>query len=246
MQTVCLHPAWHVPLADGPPGALIALIVVAIVAFVIYGAYASKKRRQALAAWAASRGLMFRHTKVHNMDSSHPAFACLRQGRDRYAYNIIEGAWGGRAMTGFDYHYVTGSGKNRSSHYFSAVILNSAVPLKPLRIRPENFFDKVGEFFGADDIDFESAQFSRRFYVKSPDKRWAYDVIHARTMEFLLASPTFAMQFDTTCVICYRGGTFKPADFQAACEVAAGVLDLLPEYVIRQQHDLHGTGKGER
>ena len=37
-----------------------------------------------------------------------------------------------------------------------------------------------------DDIDFESDEFSRKFYVQSSDRKFAYDVLHPRMMEFLL------------------------------------------------------------
>ncbi|MCK4626760.1 MAG: hypothetical protein KAV00_15725, partial [Phycisphaerae bacterium] len=106
---------------------------------------------------------------------------------------------------------------------------------KPLYIRREGFFDKIGQFFGFDDIDFESAEFSRKFYVKSPDKRWAYDVIHTRTMEHLLASANFSIRFDRAHVIAWRSRTNKPADFEAAAELISGILDRLPEYVVRRQ-----------
>jgi len=118
----------------------------------------------------------------------------------------MEGTWSDRHLLAFDYHYETHStdskGHRRTNHHhFSAVILASALPLKPLFIRAEGFFDKLTEFVGFDDIDFESAEFSRKFYVKAKDRRWAYDVIHARTMEFLLSMPRFTIQFDRNNVI---------------------------------------------
>ena len=135
----------------------------------------------------------------------------------------------------FDYHYVTGSGKNRSTHYFSAIILRSDVQLKPLSIRPEGIFDRVTEFFGLDDIDFESAEFSRRFYVKSPDKRWAYDVIHPRTMTFLLSMLHFSIELDRTHVIVWKNRRFDTEAFETAIAIAAGLLDNLPTYLTDKQ-----------
>lgn len=223
----------------------VILVLLLMVALAVYAVYASAKRRKELAAWAAGRNLSFRRENVYDFDSRYPGFSCLCQGHSRYAYNLIEGQWNGRGLLGFDYHYVIGHGKNRHTHVFSAVILQSPVALQPLSIRPENFLDKIGEFFGADDIDFESAEFSRQFFVKAPDKRWAYDVIHPRAMEFLLASPRFSIQFDLTRVICYRDHVFKPADFETACQIVAGLLDRLPEYVLRQQGETSRIKPGE-
>ena len=90
-------------------------------------------------------------------------------------------------------------------------------------------------FFGKEDINFESAEFNRLFFVSSADRRWAYDVLHARTMEFLMASPRFAIQFSSDCVMAWRNSTFNPDDFGAAADVISGILERLPEYVIQQQ-----------
>jgi len=219
----------------GSPIALFVLFGVVFAAIFALALWFAAKRRKDLAAWAQSRGLVFSSAKDSGAEDRYPAFDCLRHGRSRYAYNQISGDWNGRQFHGFDYRYVTGSGKNRQTHTFSAVVLTCAVPLKPLFIRPEGFFDKVTEFFGYDDIDFESAQFSREFYVKSPDKRWAYDVVHQRTMEFLLNMPRFTIKFDRHRVIVYRSRTFKPSEFGTAAELVEGILDRLPEYVVQQQ-----------
>jgi len=222
----------------GNPVFLFVLFGMLAAAGLIYSLHAASQRRKELAAWARSHRLAFEAGKNSSLESRFPNFDCLGRGRSRYGHNLIRGQWKGREFLGFDYHYVTGSGKNRQTHNFSAVVLASEVPLRPLFLRPEGFFDKVGEFFGLDDIDFESAQFSRKFYVKSPDKRWAYDVIHQGTMEFLLAMPSFTIRFDACQVMAWRSRRFKPAEFSAAAEVVAGMLDRLSEYVVRRQTGL--------
>ena len=171
------------------------------------------KRRRALFAWAFVNKLDFSAGRDHRLDSRFPRFDCLREGHNRYGYNVMQGSWRGRPMVGFDYHYETYSrdskGRRTTSHYhFSAVVVTSEVELKPLIVRPEGALDKVAAFFGLDDIDFESAEFSRKFYVKSPDRRWAYDVIHPRTMEFLLAAPRFTIEMVGREVIAYRATRF--------------------------------------
>jgi hypothetical protein len=219
---------------------LILGVVLFIVVAIASGWYFAAKRRKELLAWATARGLTFSPSKDPSMESQFPAFDCLKSGDGRYAFNVSHGKWSNHDIVAFDYHYETHThsskgGRQTHHHYFSAVILSSPVLLKPLSIRPEGFFDKIGEFFGADDIDFESAEFSRKFYVKSPDKKWAYDVIHQRTMEFMLASPQFSLQFSGSAVIAWRGTTFKIPDFEQAAKLIEGILDRLPEYVLKQQ-----------
>jgi hypothetical protein len=221
------------------PFLFFALAAAVIIVFAVLAHQQAKKRRMALAAWAASRGFSFDPTRDSQMDDRYPEFKCLRQGDNRYAYNVMAGNAGGRPVSAFDYHYATHSTDSKGhrtthNHHFSAVIVATGLPLKPLAIRKEGFFDKIGEFLGFDDIDFESTEFSREFYVKSPDRRWAFDVIHQETMEFLLASPRFALELQGSDAIAYRDRTFKPEDFEAALEVIAGVLDRLPEYLVKE------------
>ncbi|MCK4570781.1 hypothetical protein KAT84_02405 [Candidatus Bipolaricaulota bacterium] len=204
-------------------------------ALVIGGLWFGAKRKKELAAWATNAGLAFSPGSDRSYDNRYPAFGCLHRGHTRSAYNIASGSWNGRQLEAFDYRYVTGHGKNRSTHTFSAIILRSGLLLKPLRIRSENAFDKLTEFFGADDIDFESDQFSREFHVKSPDKKWAFDVLHQRTMEFLLSHPKFSIEFDTEHVICWRNRRFDLQTRESAISVVEGILDRLPEYLIREQ-----------
>jgi len=212
-------------------------VLLFLLAFVLIGVgvWFNARRRKELSTWANARGFHFASTRVRHFDDQHSEFRCLQRGHSRYAYNISQGAQGGRSVMAFDYHYATGSGKHRHDYRFSGVLLSSDVALKPLAIRPENVLDKVSEFFGADDIDFESAAFSRRFHVTGPDKRWAYDVIHQRTMEFLLSMPVFSIEFGSRSVLVWRSRRFSSQSFDEAIEVAGGILDRLPDYVLRQQ-----------
>jgi hypothetical protein len=213
--------------------------LAAVAGLAIYQYYRSQQRKQELAALAARYGWLYQPGKDRGMESRFGAFSCLQKGSNRYAYNILEGKYTGRSICGFDYHfetYSTDSKGNRQTHhhYFSAVVLDTQLPLKPLIIRPEGFFDKIGEFFGMDDIDFESDEFSRQFHVTSPDRRWAFDVIHQETMEFLLAAPRFKIELAGPRVIAYRSNCFDPDEFEHALEVSAGIIDRLPNYLLRE------------
>ena len=198
-------------------------------------AWRSAVRKKALTVWADSRGLTLLAGRDTGFDDRYPAFRALRRGSSRYAHHRMEGQWNERRVMAFDYHYVTGSGKNRQVHQFSGVLVESTVPLKPLLVRSENILDRIGEAFGMDDLDFESSEFSRAYHVRSSNRRWAYDVLHARTIEFLLQYPKHNFQFDERHVLIWRDRRFDAASFDQALMIATGVLDRLPDYVLRQQ-----------
>jgi hypothetical protein len=214
-------------------GFIITIAIVVVAAVIAIQMFAASRRRKELAAYARQKGLSFCAEKDRAMKDRYAEFKCLRRGHGQYAVNVMAGELQGLPVNAFDYRYVTGSGKNRRVHRFSALIAKSPVSLKPLLIRREHAFDKLTEFFGLDDIDFESAEFSRRFFVKSPDKRWAYDVIHQRMMEYLLAAPEYSIQFDSESVIAWRSRRFSTSDFDEAYGLIKGILDRLPGYLHR-------------
>ena len=221
----------------------IIIIIVAVIAlsivFAVLKHQKSEGRKKQLAGWAFSKNLNFNTARDSGIDNSYSYFKCLQRGENRYGYNIMEGNIGNRQMRAFDYHYETHNTDSKGQrhtqhHYFSAVVVEANLPLKPLFIRNEHLFDKLAEFVGFDDIDFESTEFSKKFYVKSPDKKWAYDVLPQATMEFMLSAPHFDIEFGGRQVIAYRNNTFKALEFEEALNLVNGILDRLPESLIQE------------
>ena len=175
------------------------VIFIIVVALIIVAAFYSHQqqaaRRTALAQFAADRGWQFDPDNDSSHDSRYSHFSVFAQGHSRYAYNTLRGAatiaeiaW---PMQMGDYHYATTSsnGKTTTTHHhrLSYLIVDTPYLGAPdLFVRSEGFLDSIASFLGFDDIDFESAEFSDRFIVKSSDKRFAYDVLHPRMMEFML------------------------------------------------------------
>lgn len=173
---------------------IIAVAVIGLVA-VVLGHKAAQARREALAALARELGWGFDPSNDTTHDDLYAQFEVFRRGHSRAAYNtlrgdlVIDGRPYAAQMGDFTYKVTTSNGKSSSTttYRFSYLILRLPFPLVPqLLIRPEGVFDKLMGAVGFDDIDFESAEFSRRFFVKSTDKRFAYDVVHPRMMEFLM------------------------------------------------------------
>jgi len=210
-----------------------------IVTGAIFGWLSTKRRREEMVALANRLGWTYQAGNDRMLPTRYAGFKFLERGSDRYAYNVLAGNFHDRAACAFDYHYETHStdskGKRTTHHHHcSVVVLETGLPLKPLSIRPEGFFDRVGEFFGFDDIDFESTEFSRAFHVWSPDRAWAFDVIHQETMEYLLGAPRFSIELLGPRVFVYQASCFSVPEFQSALALAAGVIDRLPRYLLRE------------
>lgn len=222
------------------PGLWIAVVLGFVAAMAILGHVQAQKRRKELEAWAVARGLSFAPGKIRGVDDRFPGFEALRKGENRYAHNVIGGRRDGAEFYAFDYHYETHSHDSKGRrqthhHHFSAVILGAPMPLQPMTIRPEGFFDRVGAFFGYEDINFESAEFSRKFHVSAPERRWAYDVLHARAIEFLLASPVYSIDMEPSHAMAWRTSRFSPVQFGEAAQLVEGLLARIPDYVKQKQ-----------
>jgi hypothetical protein len=227
--------------AVGPIIAILFFIVIASVAIYISHVVA-KQRRNALAALAAELGWSFDPSHDSSHDEQYSHFEIFRRGHSRSAYNTLSGhlAIDDRQypakMGDFTYRVTSGSGKNRSTrtYRFSYLIVHTPFGGVPdLLIRQEGFFDKIAGAFGFDDIDFESAEFSRRFHVKSPDKRFAYDVCHPKMIEFLMQTSPPAIDLEHgRCCISDGMQRWGPAEFKAILAWVQGFFDLWPQHVV--------------
>ena len=229
--------------------ALLPLLILAVIGLFVFFGWLSykqaKARAAAIAAAAARLGWMFHgDIKDHDFDDRHPQFECFRRGHSRYAHNRLSGRI--RALDtelpaeAGDYHYqiTSGSGKNRSTRTYRFSYAMIALPfgarLPSLRVRSENFFDKLAGAIGFEDIDFESAEFSRRHHVSSSDRRFAHALIDPRMIEFLLGvhPPLFELGSGVLLVVSGEAKRrWEPAEFEAALHWAREFLARWPAHL---------------
>jgi hypothetical protein len=222
---------------------VVGVVVVGAIVLIAYAHFEAKKRREALAALAAELGFSFDPDHDVSHDEQYAQFEVFRRGHDRSAYNTMTGAIeiDGRAfpcrMGDFTYKVTSGSGKNRrtTTYRLSYLICHLPFPGVPaLLIRRESMMDKLAGVFGFDDIDFESSEFSRRFHVKSPDKRFAYDVVTPKMMEFLMSSspPVIDVEHGACCV---ADGTrrWAPVEFKTRMAWVTAFFDLWPDHLTK-------------
>jgi len=223
------------------PATLIVIAIAVMLLFAFLNYLAAKKRREEMAELARSLGFRFDPGPDHGHDERYGHFEVFRRGHARVALNTLKGKISaeGRAYHAvagdFRYKVTSGSGKNRrtQTYRFSYIILELPYDPPDLLIRPEGLFDKLAGVLGFDDIDFESAEFSKRFYVKSTDKKFAYDVIHPRMMEFLLRDMPAAIDIEHGR-LCFTDGRrrWEPAQFRRRFDYLTKFLALWPEHVM--------------
>jgi hypothetical protein len=226
------------------PILIIPLMLLAVAAAIYFGWQSQQKRRDEMQQLARQLGLSFDPSSDASHDEKYAQFEIFRRGHSRAASNTLEGSIdvSGRAwpirMGDFTYKVTTSTGKSTqtTTYRFSYVIVHLPWRSVPdLLIRREGVFDKLAGAFGIDDIDFESAEFSRKFHVKSPDKRFAYDVCHPRMMEFLMQSVAPCVDIEQGCC-CLSDGTrrWTTDEFRAMLRWSREFFSRWPEHLTSQ------------
>ena len=220
------------------PAFLIVLFLVVAGAIAYLSHLQKKRREEAFRALATRLGCRFYATDPFGLSGRYEGyFPTLQQGSRRYAYNVIDGALDGRRMHLFDHHhetYSTNSKGHRQTHHHhrTFLCLEHDADLGRMEIRPEHFFDKISGFFGFDDIDFESQEFSRKYHVKAEDRKLAYDVFHPKMIEFFLGLGDFKVTTAHSLALFRRGsGTMSIELIERTMLDADGFLDRLPRYL---------------
>ena len=237
-----MHPLWIILIIIGAIGLVLALVKLAKVA-----AERERQRLAALADWAGLNGFHFAKDDPLNLDARFNGLFDIGRGHNRYAFEVLSRTDPSPAFI-FQYHYktwetrtvTTTDSKGRShtrtetyeqSHWKRFLIVELAAAFPTLVIRPEGWFDKLASFVGFDDVDFESEQFSSRYFVKSSDRPFAYAVIHPQMMEWLLAEP-FAGQIDRGLLTRdLSGQRHDAATCHAAWSAAVGFINRIPPFV---------------
>lgn len=224
---------------------LIVLVVVGLIGVAAYYAHKAEQARiAALRAIADAHDWRFDQGSDHRHDEMYGCFGVFKQGHSRRAFNTISGAHTINnnphpiKMGDYLYKVTSHNGKTTTTTTYRLSYLIIHLPytgVPDLTIRAENFFDKIGAAIGFDDIDFESAEFSRKFMVKSSDKRFAYDVITPTMMEFLMTSPKRSID-QQRGMICITNGVrrWKPEEFMPQLSWISEFLDLWPDHVVRE------------
>jgi hypothetical protein len=219
---------------------VVIIIVAAVIALAVLGHISARKRREAMMALAARLGLRFDAGKDRDLAKRYGFLDKLRAGSNRYAFNVLSGVCQSHDVTVFDYHYETHSTDSKGHtqthhHYFSCFLLHLPRSFPELAIAREGFFSKVAQAMGFDDIDFESHEFSRRFCVRSADKKFAYDVCHARMIEYLLANDDLTIEIEGDVLAITFGSRLDPERIEPNLNRLIALRSLMPEYLFSRR-----------
>ncbi|GAA4128092.1 hypothetical protein GCM10022215_39230 [Nocardioides fonticola] len=207
------------------------LLVGVLLAYLSY--LAEKRRREALAAYAAGRG--WSYTAADPALTRRFAGDPFGRGFGRRATNVIRGTHLDRRFTAFDYRYKERHGNGKESrtvtYRYCLTVVELGVWTPGLVVDPENFLERfAGRLFNTD-IELESEDFNRAFRINSPDRRFASAVLHPRMMEHLMRFTEIAWRFEGDAMLLVEDGEYDPTGIDARLGVMDSILDLVPEFL---------------
>ena len=217
---------------------LILLGALLVGALVYFSWLAAKKRRDAFQAWASSYDWSYDPGRSREVYHQYQFLDKLRQGGNRYAFDIMAGEWQGRPAKGFTFHFEThttdSKGRQQTHHhYLGVVLIYIEREFSELSIHHEGFFSKIGQFFGYDDIDFESVEFSKEFCVRAEEKKLAYDFCNTGMMEYLLQHPRTGLELEGNVLALYDSARLNPGEIEPYLQHLSKIRSLMPEYLFR-------------
>ena len=153
----------------------VLVVPACLIGFVFYIAHLRvKKRTEAMCAVAESLEMKFEAKKCDPSTLGLDGIDLFEQGRSRKVLNLIKGTFEDTNAFIFDYHYVTGGGKN-SAKYSQTVIAfkirsKYGFKLPQFTCKPERFYHRFADVFGFKDIDFEEYPVFSKAYRLNGDR----------------------------------------------------------------------------
>jgi hypothetical protein len=223
-------------MGEGGIAFIFILFLLLIIGVAIYSAIAARKRREELLELATRLGLDFSAANNYGLADRFGFLDKLAQGSNRYACNVISGTYRQNPVLVFDYHYETHSTDSNGQtqtyhHYFSFFILLLPINFPELKITREGLLSKIAQALGYEDIDFESAEFSRTFCVRSKDRKFAYDVCNARIMEYFLANRDLSLEIEGPALALAFDKRLSAAEIETDLNRLLEIRLRLPDYL---------------
>jgi hypothetical protein len=159
-------------------------------------------------------------------------FAVLRRGGGgiRDLRNVQWGTWRGRDVRAFDFTYTPAGDAEHPVELSCAMVAEPRVG-PHLVIAREAPVGRAASVFGLRDVEFESEEFNRAFRVTCDDRRFAYAIVDARMISWLLSlAPEWGFEGAGGWVLAY-GRRRYPWEIEEVLGAAEAFASRIPEHV---------------
>jgi len=215
---------------------LVVLVILVGVAVLVIRWQLHKRKVAAFRAFAAQRGWIYRE-RDRTLTERYLGTP-FGQGFGKDAEHVLAGQHRGRGLAAFEYTYKErrGSGKDRRTVTYTNTVVALGTPaIRPtLELNREGIGRKLLGLVGIRDLQLESEEFNKSFHIRTEDDKFAYDVLHPRTMEWMLADQRcrdLPFRFERADLLTWRQGTTDLETVVWMLDYLCDVLDRVPSFV---------------
>ncbi|HEV8572282.1 MAG TPA: DUF3137 domain-containing protein [Actinomycetota bacterium] len=116
----------------------------------------------------------------------------------------------------------------RTFHRFNCGVLEVDAAFPPIVVSREGVLSRLADHLGFRDIEFESEEFNRRFQVQAGDRKFAYELVDARMMRWLLSlERSVSFEVAGRWILAYHGRV-RPAALVPLIGAASEFRDRIP------------------
>jgi hypothetical protein len=168
----------------------------------------------------------------------HTRFATFEpfdRGHSRKTSNLLVKQIGDHVLYAFDYEYkiTTSNGKSAQTttykHAIAAARLSLSLP--NISMQPETIMHRVGEKFGLRELEFESEEFNKMYFIRSQDDRAAYDILDPQMIEYFLDQPPTWWQMGGYHLLRIDSRQGDVPEVHRAIQEVQGFVERIPPFV---------------
>jgi 8-oxo-dGTP diphosphatase len=217
----------------------VAMVVglVGFVGFWVRGYLLRERRSRELDEFATHVGWEYtaRSFEVGEGLRSYP----FGRGIDREDVDVIRGAFEGRRCAAFTHRYTDKSGDSTATYEFQVVSVELGADYPTLNILPEDVAAKAAKLVGGMDVDFESAEFNRRWRIEGEDPRYVHDMITPRVMQRLVQDDARGrvLRVEGHYLLTWTTGRLPASTLSSVLGLLTSVAAVLPPHVERELRD---------
>lgn len=200
---------------DAIPFLMFGFFIALVIALIAWGIHYGRQRTAEFSQVAQQIGFQFLGDAWRGpMLPPQPKICLIQRTRGKFR-NAMIGSTGGLNVSLFDYTYQVG----KNTETYTLAVFSQDLLLPPFELRAENIFDRIGEAFVHNDIDFDShPEFSRRYLLRSPDEAGARQIFTPSLLTYFEQIPSdrkWHIESSGTALILYRTtGPLRSADIQ--------------------------------
>lgn len=215
---------------------LVAIAFASVVGLGIWWAiHSARKLREAMEALAHRHGWTL-HRNDRALVARLPHVHPFTYGSNPIVDWGFSGQINGNQFLVVDFHSITQThsknGTQTHHHHARCCVLDMPLHGHDLSISKEHILRKLQDALGGEDIDFESDAFSRRYWVKCADRRFAYDVLHPDMIAFLMPMHAWTWHWTQGRLVVHQQGTLRPHHVEPLIGLAAGFRSRLPRHLL--------------